>query len=46
MDMGIYLIPLQDGQLSIGDNIELEVTDLGESRQDRGEGLPLSSPPL
>ena len=23
MDMGIYLIPLQDGQLSIGDNIEL-----------------------
>ena len=23
IDMGVYLIPLQDGQLSIGDNIEV-----------------------
>jgi hypothetical protein len=27
MDMGIYLTPLQDGQLSIGDNIELVSPD-------------------
>ena len=32
--------------VDLGDNIELEVTDLGESTQDRGEGLPPSSPPL